>query len=87
MSPVLRVSRWVFGFKEVRIALKLFALSIFLIVLGLIGKVTLWDNRDVIGYAILNPENVRRMSSDLNSVHSDADNKYFKNNSFPQGVK
>ena len=85
MTQVQKVSKFVWSKNYVRSAVKYFVLLIVLL-FGFIGFQNLvWNNRDVIGYSIMNPENVRKLENILSSKEQEAVKSTF--DSFPQSVK
>ena len=84
MSPV-QISKKVWGIKEFRFALKLVLIALVGVGMFITFQNLVWNNRDVIGYAIMNPENVRKLESILEVKEQEAVKSTF--DSFPQSVK
>lgn len=85
MTQVQRVSKFVWSKDYVRKAFKLFGLLIALLFGFIAFQNLVWNNRDVIGYAIMNPDNVRKLEGILEVKEKEAVSATF--DSFPQSEK
>ena len=85
MTQVQRVSKFVWSLNYVRTAVKLFCLLIILLFGFIAFQNLVWNNRDVIGYSIMNPDNVRKLEVILEAKENEAVKTTFE--SFPSSVK
>ena len=84
-EPLKIAGRWVWAKDYVRTAVKLFFGLVALLLVYIGFQNLIWVNRDVIGYAIMNPGNVRKLEGILDNKQNQAVNDTFS--SFPQSVK
>lgn len=85
MTQVQKVSKFVWSKAYVRTAFKLFLLLIGLWFGFIAFQNLVWNNRDVIGYSIMNPDNVRKLEVILEAKENEAVKSTFE--SFPSSVK
>lgn len=84
-EPIKKASKIVWSKDYVRSGVKYFVLLIVLL-FGFIGFQNLvWNNRDVIGYSIMNPDSVRKLEVILEAKENEAVKSTFE--SFPSSVK
>ena len=84
-ESVKKASKFVWSLNYVRTAVKLFCLLIILLFGFIAFQNLVWNNRDVIGYSIMNPDNVRKLETILEAKENEAVKTTFE--SFPSSVK